>query len=312
MEEYHRKVEAHGIRLDPVGLDRHHNRYWLVPSLIESSGLVLVEHAASRQWGYYDRFSDIQKLLSSFDLRGKRENALARTLRQAWLKLLQKHMVKQEKERESGLNRLAGIRDEAQLAREEAAVEAEIQRAKDELKELENAAVIWGCAKSPEGREYYYHKKTRETTWDIPEALAKAREAKQAVVELEESKATVRVPRSGDDVSIDDNLALALVRRITEYSQDKSVEEDRLRQSEEVAQTLRFKYRCCELLSSVMTLEAVTVGPESKPNLCPNKSEWVGNGQGREEWLEKAEEVKKAISEVESVVSFLRVTAYLL
>ena len=265
--------------------------------------MVFVEHANSRQWGYYDRFSDIKKLVESLDLRGKRENAFARALRQSWLGVLEKHMVTHEKARESALNQLAGIRDEAQLAREEAEVQEEIDQAVANIEPLELDARIWGTAKSPEEREYYYHKDTRETTWDIPEALAKLREAKAEIEELKTKKADVRVPKSGEGVRIDDSLSLALIRRMSEYAPGKAVDEGELRSNARRAQVLRFKYRSCELLASVMTLEAMTIGPESKPNLSPKKSEWIGSGKDREAWLGKAEEVKKQIAGIEVAVS---------
>ena len=74
------------MRMEPLGLDRRHNRYWrftpFTPSCPPdpSAGRVFIEDARDGSWLLLDRQDQLEALLSSLDPRGLREMELVAEL----------------------------------------------------------------------------------------------------------------------------------------------------------------------------------------------------------------------------------------
>jgi hypothetical protein len=75
-EALEEKMEKLAIRRAPLGSDRHHNRYWILPK----SAILYVEDEESGRWGCISTVGQLDALMKSLDKRGLRELALLKAL----------------------------------------------------------------------------------------------------------------------------------------------------------------------------------------------------------------------------------------
>ncbi|GAV87011.1 DDT domain-containing protein/WAC_Acf1_DNA_bd domain-containing protein [Cephalotus follicularis] len=71
-EYFEREMEKRVIRTNPLGKDRHYNRYWW----LQRDGRIFVESSDSKQWGYYNTKEELDALMGSLNCKGERERAL--------------------------------------------------------------------------------------------------------------------------------------------------------------------------------------------------------------------------------------------
>ena len=57
-EYYERELEKRSIKTNPLGKDRHHNRYWW----FRRDGRIFVESSDSKEWGYYSSMEEVSQL----------------------------------------------------------------------------------------------------------------------------------------------------------------------------------------------------------------------------------------------------------
>lgn len=82
-EMFDKKMEKCFIRIDPLGKDRDHNRYWF----FHREGRLFIESADHRQWGFYASKEELDGLMSSLNPKGVRELALQKKLEKHYSKI---------------------------------------------------------------------------------------------------------------------------------------------------------------------------------------------------------------------------------
>ncbi|KAF5482276.1 hypothetical protein F2P56_002859 [Juglans regia] len=75
-EFYEREMEKRVIRTNPLGRDRHCNRYWWP----RRDGRIFFESSDSKEWGYYSSKEELDALMGSLNIKGERERALKKQL----------------------------------------------------------------------------------------------------------------------------------------------------------------------------------------------------------------------------------------
>ncbi|XP_057972187.1 uncharacterized protein LOC131160480 isoform X3 [Malania oleifera] len=71
-EYFEREIEKRIVRTNPLGKDRHYNRYWF----FRRDGRIFVESSDFKQWGYYSTKEELDALMGSLNCKGVRERAL--------------------------------------------------------------------------------------------------------------------------------------------------------------------------------------------------------------------------------------------
>lgn len=69
---YETEMEKRFIRTNPLGKDRHHNRYWW----FRRDGRIFIESLDHKIWGYYSTKEELDALMGSLNRKGERERAL--------------------------------------------------------------------------------------------------------------------------------------------------------------------------------------------------------------------------------------------
>ncbi|XP_031380217.1 DDT domain-containing protein DDB_G0282237 isoform X2 [Punica granatum] len=82
-QHYEREMEKRFIRTNPLGRDRHHNRYWW----FRRDGRILVESSDHKLWGYYNTKEELDLLIRSLNCKGEREKALHRQLEKYYTRI---------------------------------------------------------------------------------------------------------------------------------------------------------------------------------------------------------------------------------
>ncbi|KAK6923684.1 DDT domain [Dillenia turbinata] len=75
-EYLEREIEKCVIRTNPLGKDRHYNKYWF----FLREGRIFIESSDSKQWGYYRTREELDALIGSLNPKGERERALKKQL----------------------------------------------------------------------------------------------------------------------------------------------------------------------------------------------------------------------------------------
>uniref|UniRef100_A0A7N0TNB0 DDT domain-containing protein n=1 Tax=Kalanchoe fedtschenkoi TaxID=63787 RepID=A0A7N0TNB0_KALFE len=75
-EYYEKEMEKRVIRANPLGIDRHFNRYWW----FFRDSRIFVESSDSKQWGFYSTKEELDAFMGSLNLKGIRERALFKKL----------------------------------------------------------------------------------------------------------------------------------------------------------------------------------------------------------------------------------------
>eukprot|EP01114_Cavostelium_apophysatum_P019944 TRINITY_DN6562_c0_g1_i1.p1 TRINITY_DN6562_c0_g1~~TRINITY_DN6562_c0_g1_i1.p1 ORF type:complete len:586 (+),score=161.04 TRINITY_DN6562_c0_g1_i1:102-1859(+) len=79
-ENFDNKASQHFVRIEPIGVDRDHNRYYYFP---DSGGRLFVESPNPKgnpTWSYYSHKEEMDALLDYLDVRGVREKELKQNL----------------------------------------------------------------------------------------------------------------------------------------------------------------------------------------------------------------------------------------
>ncbi|KAF8011750.1 hypothetical protein BT93_I0017 [Corymbia citriodora subsp. variegata] len=71
-QHYETEMEKRFIRTNPLGKDRHHNRYWW----FRRDGRIFIESLDPKIWGYYGTKEELDALMGSLNRKGERERAL--------------------------------------------------------------------------------------------------------------------------------------------------------------------------------------------------------------------------------------------
>ncbi|XP_048128723.1 DDT domain-containing protein DDB_G0282237 isoform X4 [Rhodamnia argentea] len=71
-QHYETEMEKRFIRTNPLGKDRHHNRYWW----FRRDGRIFIESLDHKMWGYYGTKEELDALMGSLNRKGERERAL--------------------------------------------------------------------------------------------------------------------------------------------------------------------------------------------------------------------------------------------
>jgi len=319
VQNYIVNQQANAIRLEPIGLDRFYNRYWLMNVLVETSGWLLVEHASSGQWGYYSDPSEVKMLIYSLDPRGCRENELCRNLR-AQKSHIVSTMLRVRNEAIELVQKYRNItqRTPESIARMEAEINEKILSTEKLLEAARVSADDWGEAHAEDGKVYYYHKETRETTWDLPEPKGKVQTIEAELTKLQEKKGHVHEGSSDEEETtikydlVDDAVLSVLAKQTvaTEMEQfkvpreSKSVnesndnakvaskqmlEQDVIQIQFEKSISLGVLYRTVELFSLLLTVEQQTIGPSVNIIYSPKQEKWLRGG--RDDWLDQIENI---------------------
>lgn len=82
-EYFEREMDKRVIRTNPLGKDRHYNRYWW----FRRDGRIFVESSDSKQWGYYSSKEELDALMGSLNCKGERERALHKQLGKFYAKM---------------------------------------------------------------------------------------------------------------------------------------------------------------------------------------------------------------------------------
>ncbi|KAL5566356.1 hypothetical protein UlMin_029520 [Ulmus minor] len=75
-EYYEREMEKRLVCTNPLGKDRHYNRYWW----FRRDWRIFVESADSKEWGFYSSKEELDALMGSLNCKGERERALSKQL----------------------------------------------------------------------------------------------------------------------------------------------------------------------------------------------------------------------------------------
>ncbi|KAL9680006.1 hypothetical protein QQ045_017877 [Rhodiola kirilowii] len=75
-EYYEKEMEKRVIRANPLGTDRHFNRYWW----FFRDGRIFFESSDSKLWGFYSSKEELDAFMGSLNLKGIRERALFKKL----------------------------------------------------------------------------------------------------------------------------------------------------------------------------------------------------------------------------------------
>ncbi|XP_031262831.1 DDT domain-containing protein DDB_G0282237-like [Pistacia vera] len=82
-EYFEREMEKRVISTNPLGKDRHYNRYWW----FRRDGRIFIESSDSKQWGYYSSKEELDLLMGSLNCKGERERALQKQLEKFYTKI---------------------------------------------------------------------------------------------------------------------------------------------------------------------------------------------------------------------------------
>jgi len=301
--EFVEECKQNAIRVDSLGSDRFFNRYWLVDDTSTSS--IFVEIHKTGQWGYYARPEEIENLIESLDIRGMRENNLHRNLKHVWetvrTNLSQMHVDAQAKIQEYSKIRTGGI--EAARSKEVEIAQAELVEAEAQLAKVAEAASLWLPAKTDEGKVYYYHRKSRESTWDLPPEKKREEEEKENVQharnKVESAKAgTGDILRELKQRLCDDSVfQIATLSNYPDCNgklvKDLEAEASTFLQE---SKTIGLAHRIIRFIATIMTLEASSAGPTASPNLSPKEDTWVQKDEPeREKWLAAVEAIVEKV-----------------
>ncbi|GBG24072.1 Histone-lysine N-methyltransferase trr [Hondaea fermentalgiana] len=195
-----RQIRERAIRMEPVGYDRYFNRYWVFDTL--ALPVVFVEMARTGQWGVFWSQDEVKQLLASLDIRGARENALYHTLSDLWASFLRAQAQAQQELSATRIQKY--VRGKSDTADGDSRVvklaKILLSEAEKQLAEAAEKAKIWRTVQTEDGREYYYHAETRETTWETPELHKAEAEFKEKV---EECRANVEKAKEDPEEALE-------------------------------------------------------------------------------------------------------------
>ncbi|CAN1342755.1 Rhamnogalacturonate lyase, partial [Linum perenne] len=92
-EHYNREMEKLVLRTEPLGKDRHYQRYWW----FQHDGRIFVESSDCKEWGFYSSKEELNALMGSLNRKGERELALHSQL-EKWHSKIRVQMEKKSKE----------------------------------------------------------------------------------------------------------------------------------------------------------------------------------------------------------------------
>ncbi|WOG91576.1 hypothetical protein DCAR_0310825 [Daucus carota subsp. sativus] len=104
-----REMEKRIIRTNPLGKDRHYNRYWF----FRRDFRIYVESSDSKQWGYYSTKEELDSLIGSLNRKGVRERALKKELEEYYERIclgIQKKLKDSAAAEEADVRRSTRIR----------------------------------------------------------------------------------------------------------------------------------------------------------------------------------------------------------
>lgn len=159
-----------------LGYDKMYNRYWFFDDILEKTCWVFVEDVSTGMWGIYDNPNDIKSLMDGLDKRGNRESNLYRRLKRS-SKEMEDQMNKEINESMKSINDLEiSLKQYQEAERNARAFKTKYEEESSRIANLPppiKPAVQckWLEAKAENGRSYYYHADTRQTTWDKPVEL---------------------------------------------------------------------------------------------------------------------------------------------
>jgi len=303
---YETDLSNNAIRLEAAGLDRFYNRYWVIQAV---SPYILVEMARTGQWGMFVSREAIESLIDSLDVRGARENALHRCLREAWPSLERK--IEQARtaaqERIKAYSSLKSGEDTHKLAEIEQA-QQRLDKGRAELARVSEEASNYRSVETPDGKTYYFHRTTRATSWEIPEALKEKTRHEEIVAGLEKALELAKaapeevIEQVKLDLQEDSILQEALVRCRGDLtvSADDLVSEER--ESLSRCGKTGFALRTVDLIAYLMALEAVSASPQVDVSLCADEEDWIGEPEGgklskRKQWLESLTSIIRQLNE---------------
>lgn len=307
--ELERQIRERAIRLEPVGFDRHFNRYWAFDAL--ALPVVFVEIARTGAWGVLWSADEVKQLLASLDIRGARENALHRALSDLWASYLRDQAEAQQEYSEGRISEYIKGKVESNdgVSRVVKLAQIQLEEAEKRLEEAAEAAKIWRKVETEDGRAYYYHVDTRETTWDVPE-LHKAEDEEK--LKVEECRANVEKAKEDPEEALEaltqdlmnDNLLIhALATDAPEIGGGVALTADDLHQEEVTflnkARVNGFIQRVLHLVAGLLALESLTVGHGANPNLSCRKDEWLGRDQ-QTIWFNKTKDIIKILEGIEN------------
>ncbi|XP_062083725.1 uncharacterized protein LOC133790203 [Humulus lupulus] len=82
-EYYEREMEKRFVCTNPLGKDKHYNRYWW----FRRDERIFVESSDSKQWGYYSSKEELDALMGSLNCKGERECALKKHLDKFYVRI---------------------------------------------------------------------------------------------------------------------------------------------------------------------------------------------------------------------------------
>ncbi|CAN1132787.1 DDT domain-containing protein DDB_G0282237 [Linum perenne] len=82
-DQFDREMEKRVIRTEPLGKDRHYNRYWW----FQRDGRMFVESSDCKEWGYYSSKEELNALMGSLNPKGERERALQKELEKLYSRI---------------------------------------------------------------------------------------------------------------------------------------------------------------------------------------------------------------------------------
>jgi len=301
LKEHDEKMQEMSIRLDSLGSDRYHNRYWVLDG---ASPYLYVEMARTGQWGIFSGVSEIEAFIESLDIRGVRENALRRALADRW-QVLRERFDKEREEGETKLKMYAAIKngEDPNRASEIERVQASLDAANVKLAELANDAALYKTAVSPEGKPYYFHKVTRVTSWAVPEAMALRDKQEQEVRSweeaLERAKAAPEEALERFKVELRNDAVLHMAVLHCKSESDQLSNEDICKEVEATLQEVGqegYAIRIVNLLAGLLALEQYAAAPSASTSLVADPKEWDGP---RKQWTADCEALVHRVDAVE-------------
>lgn len=82
-QHYETEMEKRFIRTNPLGKDKHHNRYWW----FRRDGRIFIESLDHKMWGYYGTKEELDALMGSLNRKGERERSLQTQLEKFYGKI---------------------------------------------------------------------------------------------------------------------------------------------------------------------------------------------------------------------------------
>ena len=289
------------VRLEPLGQDRFFNTYWT----FDQCPSIYVEFAKTREWGFYSRANEVEDFLVSLDRRGCRENALHRRLSlllPSIVASIEKHNIASEAKVDNYKQLSAGVVKDPPV--EVTRMKKEIALAKVTLDSLTKTALHWNAAKSEDGEVYYYHKVSRESSWEIPDDIKNQEEADKAVKQLQVKLAELRSnPGAFLKLARRELKEEPVIHFVLDHFSPPEQKPDlaeAARSWMNAVEMYGFKRGVVKFVAHLLTLETMAIGTLE---LSPHAVSWKGESQSK--WILTVKSLVDQ-SEIETVVSMAK------